>query len=179
MRVRVAASPLLLDELLRRVVADDGVDLTESSDCLVTLVTLDHVDEAHSRIVLVLGSSIDGDVDIIIDEQRSVPNPLRSEELRDLAIDMGHQASPPRPADVSCWTVVAGLATTRRRLTGGADGRQATTGQTMGARSVLIAWIGRPRQGKHESRATVLPRFVRQGPVLFVHQPTGDEQAEP
>lgn len=97
MQVRVAASPPLLDELVRRALAGDGVDLTESPDCLVTVVTRDHLDEAHSRVVLVLGSSVDGDVEVIVDAQHSAPSPLRSEHLRDLVIDVSHRLPPPPP----------------------------------------------------------------------------------
>lgn len=95
--MHVAASPPLLDELLRRALLGDGVNVTDSSDCLVTVVTADHLDEAQSRVVLVLGSSVDGDVEVIIDEQHSQPSPLRCEQLRDLVIDVSNRLTPPPP----------------------------------------------------------------------------------
>lgn len=97
-QVHVAASPPLFDELVRRSLVGDGVDLTDSSDCLVTVVTSDHLGEAHSRVVLVLGSSTGGDVEVIIDEQHSEPSPLRCEQLRDFVIDVSRGLCPPEPA---------------------------------------------------------------------------------
>lgn len=93
--MRVAASPPLFDELVRKALAGKGIDVTESSDCLVTVVTPDHVDEAMSRVVLVLGSSVNGDVEVIIDEQHSQPSSLRCEHLRDFVIDVSQRLSPP------------------------------------------------------------------------------------
>lgn len=97
-RVHVAASPPLLDELVRRTLVGDGVDLTDASDCVVAVVTADHLDEAHSRVVLVLGSSAEADVEVIVDDQHSAPLPLRCEQLRDLVIDASHRVPSPMPA---------------------------------------------------------------------------------
>lgn len=96
--MRVAASPPLFDELVRRSLVGEGVDVTDSNDCLVSVVTSDHLGDAHSRVVLVLGTSIDGDVEVIIDKQHSEPSPLRCEHLREFVIDVSRRLSPPTPA---------------------------------------------------------------------------------
>lgn len=89
--VRVAASPPLLDDLVRRQLAGDGLLLTDSADCLVTVVTADHVSEAHSRVVLVLGNSRDSEVEMIVDERRSAPAPLQPDKLHDLVLELGRR----------------------------------------------------------------------------------------
>lgn len=91
----VAASPPPFDEPVRRALVGNGADLTNSRDCLVTVVTSDHLREAHSRVVLVLATSVHGDVKVIIDEQHSEPNSLTYEHLRDLVIDVSQRLPPP------------------------------------------------------------------------------------
>lgn len=101
MRVRVSACPPLLDDLLKRALAGDGIELTESTDCLITVLTPDRLGEAVSRIVLVLGSSVEGDVEVIVDGVHSAPRPVRSDQLRDLVITLGRRAACAPPVGVN------------------------------------------------------------------------------
>lgn len=109
-RVHIAASPLLLQDVLARNLRDAGVEVTDSEPCLVAVVTPDRARDVHSKIVIVLGDSPAGEVHVLIDGEPAQDRVVDAVGMRDLVLDLADHVShdspsicPPRnpPADVS------------------------------------------------------------------------------
>lgn len=92
-RVRVAASPRLLHDLVARNIAGAGVDVTTAADTLVSVVTPDHVEQATSRVVIVLCDGGVGDVHVLLDGQISEDRRVDDGDLRALVLDLADRIS--------------------------------------------------------------------------------------
>jgi hypothetical protein len=89
--VRVVASPRLLQDAVARSLVGDGLELTEAADSLVAVVTTDHVGDVHSKIVIVLGESTEGDVTVLRDGVRVADREVDAGQLHRLVLELAEQ----------------------------------------------------------------------------------------
>lgn len=92
--VRVCATPRLLqDVVVRNLVAGDDIEITESIATLVSVVTPDRSDDAHSTIVIVLGDGPCADVSVLIEGRASQRRQVVAGNLRALVLELAEQVS--------------------------------------------------------------------------------------
>lgn len=95
--VRVLASPRLLQDVVVQTLFGQGIDMTESEDSLVSVVTADHIADVHSKIVIVLGETTTGDVYVVVDGARVEDRALDAADLRQLVLDLAERVTHDQP----------------------------------------------------------------------------------
>lgn len=93
MGVQVAATPRLLHDVIVQNLAARGIDVSESAEPVVSVVTSDQTETAHSKIVIVLGDSAIGDVQILIEGEPSQRRHIEADHLHTLVLDLAEHLS--------------------------------------------------------------------------------------
>lgn len=86
--VQVAATPRLLHDVIVQNLAARGIDVRESVEPVVSVVTSDQTESAHSKIVIVLGDSAIGEVQILIEGEPSQTRNIQAVDLQALVLEL-------------------------------------------------------------------------------------------
>ena len=92
--MRVAVTPRLLRDLVAANLEGDGIEVTTDGEPVVSVVTVGRENSTHSRAVIVLGDSVDGDVRVLVEGEPAVERSLDAGDLRALVLDLADRVTP-------------------------------------------------------------------------------------